>query len=93
MLRSVVSKTGLFGQAADIAPERLQESTPPLSSSNLPMGATHKQKDGPSTTYATGADKLASNGHLNDTVDGMCIITFADEVASGYFGLGYVSPV
>lgn len=32
---------------------------------------------------------LASNGQLNDTVDGMGIITFADEVASGYFGLCY----
>ena len=30
---------------------------------------------------------VASNGQLNDTVDGMGVITFADEVASGYFGL------
>lgn len=30
---------------------------------------------------------LANTGPVDDTVDGMGVITFADEVASGYFGL------
>ncbi len=89
MVRSVVSKPGLVGQAPDVAPERLQESTPPLSCSNPSMGVTSSQKNGSSTTYIIGADMLSCNGQLNDTVDGMGIITFADEVGSGYFGLLY----
>ena len=89
MLRSVVSKAGIAGQANDVVPERLQENTPPLSGSNLSVGASYNHKGGPSTTYPIGADMVANNWQLNDTVDGMGVITFADEVASRYFGLWY----
>jgi hypothetical protein len=87
VLRSIVSKTGVVDQANDNGPERLQEATPPPSNTNLSMGASYHPQDILNTTYTVQADTLANVGPLDDTVDGMGIITFADEVASGYFGL------
>ena len=87
MLRSVVSKPGSADHATNIAPERLQDDTPQVISSNLTTGANHNQRGGMSTTHTIGANVSANNVQYNDTVDGMGIITFADEVASGYFGL------
>ena len=86
MLRSVVAKTGQTDQASATAASRLQRTTPPDSATDLPTEVINDPKDVNDAEYTIAIDLPANVGPLEDTVDGMGVITFADEVASGYFG-------
>ncbi len=80
MLRTIATKND---QSSENVTERVQAVTPPQSATNV---SPDTSKDSLNPSYTIRADMLANIGPLEDTVDGMGVITFADEDASGYFG-------
>ena len=78
LLGSVVSKVGLGPEAAN---HSLQHNTPPHSRASLPVDDSSEPREDVNV-----AELPFTSNAMGDTVDGMGVVTFADEVTSRYFG-------
>ena len=67
--------------------EQQQGATPPLSTTNGSIETSENRRILGRPGDALSPQVLAGMSNTGDTVDGMGVITFADEAASGYFGL------
>lgn len=88
LLQSVIRKNDHdgngSGQASVSISKDLQATT---TSDNMSSHSTsHKTLDGAETVYVDETDFPAAANVQEDTVDGMGVITFADEHSSAYFG-------
>ncbi|KAK5673854.1 hypothetical protein LTR17_027842, partial [Elasticomyces elasticus] len=72
--------------SGDAMPDFLRENAPPTSNPDLSRTAANGHPNGQGLPIGIEDGVFAENATLDDTVDGMAVITFADEVGSGYFG-------
>ncbi len=87
-LRSVVSGAPRIAPSTgDSMPDFLRENAPPISNPDLSRTTMNGHQNGQGLPIGIEDGVFAENATLDDTVDGMAVITFADEVGSGYFGM------
>lgn len=89
MLRTIIAK----GDPPINSPAHHEAATPPTSTPTLSGGELPDSTSAVDPCYNTGIKFATSTSALDDTVDGMGVITFADEVTSGFFGTGSPNSV